>query len=206
MSYQGDFMGLQDVSAFGTKLTLKNIIERWDYEIHIMDSKRIGLDNQKKIKWNNITGNIATCVALCVLFSAFLHEAIYPRNAFLQVSCLCLSFISGSAAIHRFIKSLACILEYNIFIERKCFLRYITSQNLLTYYRAYDYYTQVIIDLEKRSRVYRNMLKKLNNNEQLSEQEIDRIENIKDTDYHYTLKTFHEHKIYLSDIFTYLGK
>lgn len=212
MSYQGEFMGLAEVSTFGTKQSLSRILERWDLEISIIKGKRTGLDNEKKIKWDHVTGNAILLAVMIILLIALISRAIatFPpastAAAMQFISSLLLSVMLAGATAHRVFVLLTKILEYRIFIEAKPYRNYVYSTNITSYYKLQDYYTGVIVELEKRRAVFQKMQGKLNKGEELSEEDIKKIENIKELDYHYHLKPFYDYKVRLSEYFTYLKR
>lgn len=210
MSYQGEFMGLAEVSTFGTKQSLARILERWDLEISIVKGRRTGLDNEKKAKLDKVTGNAALLSAMVILLIVLISWAAsnaMPTSeaaAMQFVSALILSIMLGGATAHRAMVFLTKILEYRIFTEARPFRKYVYSTNITSYYKVQDYYTGVIIELEKKRNVFQKMQDKLNKGEELTEEEINKIEGIKELDYHYQLKPFYDYKIRLSEYHKFL--
>lgn len=126
----------------------------------------------------------------------FFEGVTFFIQAFLVMFLVCFCF-----------RYFVCVdITYRIFMEKKPLLKYTMSRGIQTYRNMYNYYSDNIIELEKKMKPYKSILKKLEKGEELNEKElglIDDIDNYKSI----TVKPcpYREEKVRLSSIFSYLA-
>lgn len=207
-----EFMGDSRIEAHSLKMNLINILDRYDLEISSIKGKRMGLDNKKKHMKNDIYGHIGLVIVLFMIFMWILYHImagafIFSPQPLQLIKFFCSLIIEVFLAIviaKYFRDMVAKILEYHIFIESGPFRKYIYSHNITSYHRQYDYYTKAIVELENRRRPFQKMKKKTDDWEDLTPEEISKIESFSEADYRYKLQPFYDYKIRLSEFFKYL--